>query len=136
MLVYFMDRSAQTVVRAATLRQKLQIKTFYLTQSQYTDTGSTSPSTDPIMGQTSGRAATGVPIFKSLVLLDPEKSPRRKQESNPRSAALEADALTTQVLQTVLGIQHHRGAGSNHLATDHLLVQQQDNLCTPDAQST
>ena len=39
-------------------------QTFYLTQSQYTDTGPTSPSADPI---TPGRVATGVPIFKSLV---------------------------------------------------------------------
>ena len=40
-------------------------QTFYLTQSQYTDTGPTSPSTDPI---TPGVwVATGVPIFKSLV---------------------------------------------------------------------
>ena len=34
-----------------------------------------------------------MPIFKSLVWLDPEK-PRRKRESNPGSSALEADALT------------------------------------------
>ena len=41
-------------------------QTFYLTQSQYTDTGPTSPSADPI---TPGawRVATGVPIFKSPV---------------------------------------------------------------------
>ena len=38
--------------------------TFYLTQSQYTDIGPTSPSADPI---TPGRVATGVPIFESLV---------------------------------------------------------------------
>ena len=46
--------------------------TFHLTQSQYTDTGPTSPSTDPI---TPGawQVATGVPIFKSLVWLDPVK---------------------------------------------------------------
>ena len=47
-------------------------QTFYLTQSQYTDTGPTSPSADPI---TPGRVATGAPIFKSLVWLDPEKIP-------------------------------------------------------------
>ena len=35
-------------------------QTFHLTQSQYTDTGPTSPSTDPMT------VATGVPIFKSL----------------------------------------------------------------------
>ena len=38
--------------------------TFHLTQSQYTDTGSTSPSIDPL---TPGRVVTGVPILKSLV---------------------------------------------------------------------
>ena len=47
-------------------------QTFHLTQSQYTDTGPTGPSTDPI---TPGRVATGVPIFKSLVWLDPQKIP-------------------------------------------------------------
>ena len=44
-------------------------QTFHLTQSQYTDTGPTSPSADP------GRVATGVSMFKSLVGLDPEKIP-------------------------------------------------------------
>ena len=38
--------------------------TFYLTQSQYTDTRPTSPSADPF---TPGSAATGVPMFQSLV---------------------------------------------------------------------
>ena len=55
--------------------------TFYLTQSQYTDTGPTSPSTD-LQCQAPGRVATGVPIFKSLGWLDPEKS-RCKRDSNP-----------------------------------------------------
>ena len=41
-------------------------QTVYLTQSQYTDTGPTSPSADPIM-PCPRRVATGVPIFKSLV---------------------------------------------------------------------
>ena len=44
--------------------------------------------------QAPGRVATGVPMFKSLVRLDPEKS-RRQRDSNPGSSALEADALTT-----------------------------------------
>ena len=44
--------------------------------------------------QAPGRVATGVPIFESLVWLDPEKS-RRKRDLNPGSSALEADALTT-----------------------------------------
>ena len=47
-LVYLRDGSAQTILRAATLRQKVADQTFYLTQSQYTDTTPTSPSADPI----------------------------------------------------------------------------------------
>ena len=38
MLMYLGDGSAQTIVCFATLRQKLKIKLFYLTLSQYTDT--------------------------------------------------------------------------------------------------
>ena len=45
MLVYPKDRSAQTIVRAET---EVADRTFYLTQSQYTDAGPTSPSADPI----------------------------------------------------------------------------------------
>ena len=48
MLVYLRDRSAQTIWRAATLEIEAADPTFYLTQSQYTDTGPTSPSADPI----------------------------------------------------------------------------------------
>ena len=48
--------------------------TLHLTQSQYTGTWPTSPSTDPL---TPGacRVATGVPISKSLVWLNPGKIP-------------------------------------------------------------
>ena len=41
--------------------------TFYLTQSQYTDTGPTSPSADPITAGSWQGITTGVPILKSLV---------------------------------------------------------------------
>ena len=44
--------------------------------------------------QAPGRVATGVPIFKSMVWLDPEKS-RCKCDSNLGSSALKADAITT-----------------------------------------
>ena len=64
-------------------------QTFYLTQSQYTETRPTSPNAD----QTPGRVATRVPVLKSLVWLDLEKS-HRKRDSNPGSSTLEADALT------------------------------------------
>ena len=69
-------------------------QTFYIAQSQYADTRPDSPSADPIMPgfwQGSHWSAS----FKSLVWLDPEKSPQCKWESNPRSSTLEADALTT-----------------------------------------
>ena len=67
--------------------------TFYLTQSQYTDTWPTSPSADPIMPdawQGSHQSAN----FWVTLWLDLEKS-RRKRDSNPRSSAPEVDALTT-----------------------------------------
>ena len=47
MLVYVRDGSAHTIVRAYTMRQVAD-QTLYLTQSQYTDVGPTSPSTGPI----------------------------------------------------------------------------------------
>ena len=67
MLVYLKDGTAQTIVRAATLRQKLQIKLFQFTQSQHTDTGPISPSTDPITPGAWQGIATEVPMFKSMV---------------------------------------------------------------------
>ena len=69
---------------------KVADQTFYPTQSQYTDTGPTSPSTDPITPG-AGRVATGVPIFKSL---DPRKIPAQTGFET-RILSLEADALTT-----------------------------------------
>ena len=94
MLVYLRDGSAQTIVLCWYTEVEAADQTFYLTQAQYTDTGSTSPSADTIYRQAPGRVATGVPIFQSLVWLDSEKS-RRNRASNPGSSALEADALTT-----------------------------------------
>ena len=70
-------------------------QTFHLTHAQYTDTRSTSPSTDPI---TPGRVTTGMPISKSLVWLDPKKS-LRELDSNSGSSAFEADALTTRPMR-------------------------------------
>ena len=48
MQVYLSDRSAETMVHAATLRDA-GLQTCYLTQSQDADTGPTSPTTDPSM---------------------------------------------------------------------------------------
>ena len=57
-------------------------QTFYLTQSQYTDTGPTSTSADPAT-PVPGRVATEEPNFKSSVWLNLEKFLQRKPESNP-----------------------------------------------------
>ena len=48
MLEYLMDGSARTILRAGHSEIEVADPTFYLTQSQYTDTGLTSPSADPI----------------------------------------------------------------------------------------
>ena len=66
-------------------------QTFYLSQSQYTDIGPSCPGADPI---TPG-AWQGASIFKLLTWVDLEKRSMAKAWIKPRSAALEADALTT-----------------------------------------
>ena len=68
MLVYLRDGSARTILREIEVADPA----FYPTQSKYTDTGPTSPSAVLI---TLGAVATGVPVLKSLVGLDPQKSP-------------------------------------------------------------
>ena len=91
MNVYLRHESARTVVSAATLRRKLQIKVFTSPPSQYTGTGSTSPSADPIIPGAwlgSHRATS----FKSLLSLDLKKRSAAKAGIEPRSAALEAEA--------------------------------------------
>ena len=68
--------------------------TFHLTQSQYTDTGPTSPSADPITPgawQDSHWSAN----FEVTGMTRPRKKSLRKRDWNPGSSALEADALTT-----------------------------------------
>ena len=69
--------------------------TFHVTQSLYTDTGPTSPSTDPITpGAWQGSHWSAI-FFKSHRYdSTPDKS-RCKRDSNSGSSALEADALTT-----------------------------------------
>ena len=65
---------------------------FYLTQSQYTNTGPTSPSADPISpGAWQGSHWSA--NFEVTGMTRPRKKSRRKRDSNPGSPALEADAL-------------------------------------------
>ena len=69
-------------------------QTFHLTQSQYTDTRPTSPSTDsttPGAWQGSHWSAN----FEVTGMTRPRKKSRRKRDSNPGSSALGADTLTT-----------------------------------------
>ena len=69
-------------------------QTFYLTQSQYTDTGPTSPSADPIMpGAWQGSHWSA--NFEVTGMTRPRKKPRRKRDSNSGPSAFGADALTT-----------------------------------------
>ena len=49
MLVYLRDGSAQTIFTYCHTEMEVADSTFYLTQSQHTDTGPTSSSADPIM---------------------------------------------------------------------------------------
>ena len=83
---------------------------FLLTQSHYTDTGPTSPSTDPI---TSGawRGSHWSANFEVTGMTRPRKKSQRKRDSNPGSSALEADALTTR--PTRRSIQSGRNCGSS-----------------------
>ena len=66
--------------------------TFYLTQSQYTDTGPTSPSADPITPGALQGSHWSANFLSHWYDSTPKKS-RRKRNSNPESSALEADAL-------------------------------------------
>ena len=66
-------------------------QTFYLTQAQYTDTGPTSPSADPItLGAWQGSHWSA--NFKVTGINRPPTS-RRKRDSNPGSSTLKAYAL-------------------------------------------
>ena len=70
-------------------------QTFYLTRSQYTDTGQTSPGTNPITPgawQDSHWSANFEVTGKTRLRENPIQ---RKREPNPGSPALEVDALTT-----------------------------------------
>ena len=73
--------------------------TFYLTQSQYTDSGPTNPSADPI--------TPGVKCqFLSHWYDSTRKKSRRKRDSNPGPSALGADALTTRPTRRLSPVVH------------------------------
>ena len=70
-------------------------QTFYLTQSQYTDTGPTSPSADPITPGAWQGSHWSANFLSHWYDSTPKKIPAQKRDSNPGPSALEADALTT-----------------------------------------
>ena len=72
--MYLRDGSAQTILSAATLRYKLQIKRSTSPSHSILTPGRPVPVLT-LSRQAPDRVATGVPIFKSLVWLDPEKIP-------------------------------------------------------------
>ena len=94
MQLYLRNGSAQTILRAATLRYKLQIK-LSISPSRSILTKGQLVSALTLYRQAPGRVATGVLVSKVTDMTRPRKNPRRKRDSNPRSSALEADALTT-----------------------------------------
>ena len=73
--------------------KKVADQTFYLTQSQYTDTRPTSPSTDPIMAG-AWQDRNWRANFSVIGMTRPPKI-LHKWESNSISAALKPGALTT-----------------------------------------
>ena len=92
MRVYLRDESAQTILRAATLRQKLQIKLSISPSHSILTPGRPVPALT-LLRQAPGRVATGVPIFKSLVWLDSGKIPTQAGFEPGIFRSLEADAL-------------------------------------------
>ena len=99
--MYLRDGSAQTVFTCCHTEIKVADQTFYLTQSQYTDTGLTSPSADPITPGAWQGSDWSANFLSHWYDLTPKKS-RRKRDSNPGSSALEADALTTRPTRRLL----------------------------------
>ena len=79
------DGSAQTILRACHTEVEAADQTFYLTQSQYTDTGLTSPSVDPITPGTCQGSHWSANILSHWY----DSTPKNTVEST----ALEADAL-------------------------------------------
>ena len=117
MLAYIRDGSAQTSLRAATQIQVAD-PTFYLTQSQYTDTGPTSPSADPIMPGTwqgihwsANFEVTGMTRHGKF---------RLKRDSNPGSSAPEANYLTNRPARRFLAGSRATGALFSYLTHSNI----------------
>ena len=94
MRVYLRDESAQTIFTCCHTEMEAADQTFHLTQSQYTATGPTSPSADPITPGAWQGSHWSANFLSHWYDSTPKKS-RPQRDSNPGPSALEADALTT-----------------------------------------
>ena len=89
--------------------------TFYLTQSQYTDTGPTSPRADPITPGAWQGSHWSANFEVTGMTRPPKKKSRRKRDSNPGPCALEADALTTRPTRRSKGREQRGARGTEDL---------------------
>ena len=91
-------------------------QTFYLTQSQYTDTGPTSPSTDPIMPGTWQGSHWSHWYDWTL-----QKS-QCKWDSNPGSSGPKADTLTTRPTRRSTQERNERVFSTSYLQRKSLVI--------------
>ena len=90
--MYLRDGSAQTIFTCCHTEIEVADRTFYLTQSQYTDTGPTSPSADPITpGPWQGSHWSA--NFSVTGMTRPRKNPGASGIRTRDLPALVADAL-------------------------------------------
>ena len=85
MLILSQELISSNICKSCLIETEAVDQTFYLTQSQHTDTRPTSPCTDYVMPG-AWQVATGMPemnIHKSLVWLHLESDPWYRQVSNP-----------------------------------------------------
>ena len=94
MRVYLRDWSTQTILRAATLRYKLQIKLSISSSHSILTLGHPVPALTLLIPGAWQGSQSSVNFSSHWYDLIPEKS-QCKQDSNPGSSALKADALTT-----------------------------------------
>ena len=143
MLVYRTDGSAQTIVRAATLRCQLQIKLSF--SSSYNILTPSRPVQVPtLQHQAPGKVAAGVSLCQSLAQLDPSKAPRGERGSNPgllfprhTHSTVASDAQTTHAIiptdsmNLLQKVESGMGCLDWHTAMDSLRLQRLLWICCP-----
>ena len=87
-------RICSDIITCCHTEKEVADQTFHFTQSQYTDTGPTSSSTDPIMPGT-WQSSHWSANFQVTGMTRPWKKSWRKRDSIPGSSTLKAHTLTT-----------------------------------------